>query len=282
MRAATVAWLTLAAMLVSGCAAWDGPAKGVAATRTIDGPAGRLNVSDGGSGGLPVVFAHSFAGSAAHWSAQLAHLRASRRAVALDLRGHGESQPPATAQYSVDALASDIAAVVDALGLRRFVLVGHSMGGAAAIAYAGAHPDRVAGLVLVGTPGKSAPEQAAKIMASMQTDFEKVSEGYWKSLLGDARPAVEQQIRSEMKRVPRDAQLAMIGAVFAYDPLPALRAYRGPKLIIDTPHGDGPGSLYRQAPEIPRRVISGTSHWPHLDKPDDFDRILDELLAAAR
>ena len=78
--------------------------------------------------------------------------------VAVDLRGHGRSEAPAAGDYAVESLAADIAAVVDALGLGRFVLVGHSMGGAAALAYADAHPERVAGLVLVGTPGKSSPE----------------------------------------------------------------------------------------------------------------------------
>src|SRR5688572_7504733 len=51
----------------------------------IPGPAGRIYIDDGGEGGgLPVVFAHSYAGNTTHWAAQLAHLRASRRAVAFD------------------------------------------------------------------------------------------------------------------------------------------------------------------------------------------------------
>ena len=279
-RPAFVAAALFASLLAGGCAGVGGPGPNTEVKRVIAGPAGRLHVDDGGAGGLPVVFVHSFAGSGDHWRAQLDHLRRTRRAVALDLRGHGGSEPPRPDGYSVPMLASDIGAAVDALG--RFVLVGHSMGGAASIDYSGTHPDRVAALVLVGTPGKSPPGQSAKIMASMQADFEKVSDGYWKTLLSDARPAVEQQIRGEMKRLPRDAQLAIIGAVFAYDPLPALNAYRGPTLIVDTPHGDGPAALHTQAPAIPRRVIGGTSHWPQLDKPDEFNRILDELLVGLR
>lgn len=246
---------------------------------TVKGPAGRLHVDDGGSGGLPVVFVHSFGGSSGHWFAPLAHLRPTRRALAIDLRGHGESDPPAAGSYAVVDLAADIAAVVDSLGLERFVLVGHSMGGAAAIAYAGANPDRVAGLVLIGTPGRTPPEQASKIMASMEADYETVSEDYWKRLLTGARPEVEERVRSDMARVPQDASLAMIHALFDYDPLPALNAYHGPKLLVDTDHGDSPGALHNLAPDIPREVIAGTSHWPQLDKPEPFDRILDDFLA---
>jgi pimeloyl-ACP methyl ester carboxylesterase len=54
----------------------------------VEGPAGALAVDDGGEGGLPVVLVHSLAGNAGHWEAQLAHLRRTRRALALDLRGH--------------------------------------------------------------------------------------------------------------------------------------------------------------------------------------------------
>ena len=61
-------------------------------------------------------------------------------------------------------MAGDVAAVVDTLKLDRFVLVGHSMGGGVALTYAGAHPDRVAGLVLVDPigDGKQIPPAEAK------------------------------------------------------------------------------------------------------------------------
>jgi pimeloyl-ACP methyl ester carboxylesterase len=248
-------------------------------TGLLPGPSGHLYVDDGGQGGLPVVFVHSFGGSSTHWINQLAHLRATRRAVAVDLRGHGRSDPPASNSYAVDSLAADIAAVVDSLGLDRFVLVSHSLGGAAASAYAGRHPDRLAGLVLVGTPGKSPPEMATRVLGAMRADYDSVSEGYWISLLEGAQPTVEAQVREDMKKIHPEAGLSMIEAVFAYDPVPALMGYSGPKLIIDTAHGEGPAALHNQVPDTPRVVITGTSHWPHLDKPEEFNRVLDEFLA---
>src|SRR6185436_3228332 len=154
------------------------------APRTIAGPAGNLHVSDGGAGtGLPVVFVHSFAGSSSHWKAQLEFLRQTRRALAIDLRGHGESAPPATGNYSVASLARDINAVVDALQLENLILVGHSMGGSASIAYAGEEPDRIAGLMLVGTPGKTPTAQADQIMSALRNDYDHVAETYWAKLL---------------------------------------------------------------------------------------------------
>jgi pimeloyl-ACP methyl ester carboxylesterase len=246
---------------------------------TIAGPTGQLYVDDGGAGSLPVLLVHSFAGSSAHWKSQLAHLRRRRRALAMDLRGHGHSDAPSSGDYSVPALAEDIAAVADALELRRFVLVGHSMGGAAAAAYAGKYPGKLAGLVLAGTPGKSSAEQAQQIMGALRADYEKVMAGYWNSLLEGAERPVRERLETGMRSVGREASLAMIGAIFEYDPLPGLRSYPGPKLIIDTPHGDSPMALYRQMPDVSRKIIAGTSHWPQLDKPQEFNRLLDEFLA---
>ena len=68
--------------------------------------------------------------------------------VALDLRGHGNSDPALQGDDSIESMAEDIDDVVNALGLQRFVLVGHSMGGSVSIAYAGIHPEKVAGLLL--------------------------------------------------------------------------------------------------------------------------------------
>ena len=140
--------------------------------RSINGSAGAIYVDDGGDGGLPVVFLHSFGGDSSHWANQLDHLRHQRRALAIDLRGHGKSARPRDLDYSMRAFVGDLEAVVDRLKLAKFVLVGHSLGAAVANAYAGAHPDRVAGLVLVGPPGRVPQQQAARKVALLQSDYE--------------------------------------------------------------------------------------------------------------
>jgi pimeloyl-ACP methyl ester carboxylesterase len=262
--------------LTCACSSKDAPHND-----SIVGQAGHLHIDDGGSGGLPVVFLHSFGGSTAHWTAELGRLRPERRAIAIDLRGHGESDAPESNDFGVESLTNDVERVVDALELEAFVLVGHSMGGAVAAAYAGEHPERVAGLMLIGTPGKADPAMAEQVLASLDADFEGGMMQYTTSLLDGATPAVTARVRTEMARVPREQAMAIIDAVFEADPLPPLRAYRGPVMLVDTPHGDGPTTLHSQLPELPRQVITGTSHWPHLDKPSVFEPILDRLIADA-
>lgn len=249
------------------------------ASKTIKGPAGNLHLDDGGDGaGLPVLFVHSFAGSSKHWTSQLEFLRRTRRAIALDLRGHGGSEPPANEDYAIPSLARDIAATVDTLELDEFILVGHSMGGAASIAYAGGHPQRVAGLLLVGTPGKAPAAQSEKILAAMKADYERVTEGYWNRLLEGAEPEVRAQVRADMEEIPRAAAEKMIAAVFAFDPLKPMKKYPGPCLVVNTPHADTPDALHKQIPDLPFVMIDGTSHWMQMDKPGEFNEILAEFV----
>ena len=245
---------------------------------TLAGPAGTLHVEDGGSGGTPVLFLHSFAGSAAHWSAQLNHLRLQRRALALDLRGHGESGPPADGDYAIESLADDVAAVADALGLSRLELVGHSIGGSAAIAYARAHADRVSSLLLVGTPGRTPPEQSRAIMKAMKADYQRVTQDYWSKLLAGSAADVRAWITGEMNAMPKETALAIVEAAFAYDPIPDLTRFAGPVLSITTSHGEGPNDLKHALPGLPQRRIDGTSHWPHMDRPQEFNRVMDDFL----
>ncbi|HEX7592810.1 MAG TPA: alpha/beta fold hydrolase, partial [Anaerolineae bacterium] len=97
----------------------------------------------------PVVFVHGAAGSHLIWGAQVRALGEITRTVALDLPGHGRS--PLPGRNSIDAYCDIVLGLLDALGFDRAVIVGHSMGGGIAQTLALAHPDRVAGLGLVGT-----------------------------------------------------------------------------------------------------------------------------------
>ena len=85
------------------------------AANVVKGPAGNIYIDDGGSGDIPVIFAHSFGGSTQQWNAQLEHLRRSRSAIAYDLRGHGRSASPANNDYDVMSQLKDLEAVVDHL-----------------------------------------------------------------------------------------------------------------------------------------------------------------------
>ncbi len=245
----------------------------------INGPAGSIYVDDGGDGGMPVLFLHSFAGSSTNWKEQLNELRKTRRVIAMDFRGHGKSDIPADNDYSTKTLANDVSVVADSLALGKFVLIGHSMGGSAAIAYAGEYPHRVAGLVMVGTPGKMPEEMSKPIIASLEADtYQKVMDDYMKKLFTNARPETQNEISAEMKDNSKEKNLSIIRSAFQFDPLPSLEKYDGPKLIISATAEKNPNSLASQNPKVTNKIIDGTSHWVQMDKPEEFNAILKSFL----
>jgi len=234
-----------------------------------------------GAGGLPVLFAHAFAGDISHWTATLDHLKNQRRVVAFDFSGHGGS-PGAVGRYSYDELAKDIGAVADAQHLESFVLVGHSMGAAIAIEYAAAHPQRVKALILIDpppAPGAIPPETIQQIHDALDQDPYAVIERFWKEqMLIDARAEVKQKLLTGLRKLPRTAAIELTREAFAVDSSFALRCYESPKFAMVTPRNDAPLSLQHVVPGISHVVIKGTGHWIHLDKPAEFHRVLDQFL----
>lgn len=115
-----------------------------------------LGVEQAGSG-VPLLLVHGFPLSSQMWAPVLPALAEAARVIALDLRGFGESDAP-PAGYTMEALAEDVMAVADALGLGRFLLGGHSMGGYVAFRVAARWPERLAGLILVATRAEADDE----------------------------------------------------------------------------------------------------------------------------
>jgi pimeloyl-ACP methyl ester carboxylesterase len=240
-----------------------------------------LNVESRGTGGTPVLFVHSFAGDLTHWSAQLEHLKATRRVVAFDLSGHGKS-PGAVGPYSIHELAKDVAEVADAQALEQFVLVGHSMGAFVATEYAGAHPRRVKGLGLIDAPpapGAIPIEQLQQIRAAVAQDPFAAVERFWKQgAFQGSRPEVQVKLLEGLHHLSRNATAELTLAILEFDATPLLRNFRGPRFAIVTPNNDAPLSLHNAVPGIQHTVIRGTGHWIHLDKPAEFNLVLDIFL----
>ena len=252
-------------------------------SRTVlPGPAGSLRIDDGGPsrGDWPIVFVHSLAGNVEHWSAQLAHVRSTHRAVALDLRGHGRSDPPADGDYSLTAMAADIGAVVEQLDLERIVLVGHSMGAGVALTYAGANPQTVAGLLLldpIGDGKQFSASQTEPLLQALNADYDTTITEYWIGIAG-ADGVIRQRLLDDLRATPQETIVRSFREALRFDPDPSLARYRGSILSVVTPYNDQPFSLHRLGAGFPHRVVEGTGHWIQLEKPEEFNRMLDEFL----
>lgn len=138
-------------------------------TRVIQTEGAALRIIDGGSAEPALVFLHYWGGSARTWQPVINRLVGQARCVALNQRGWSGSTVEDD-RYGLGALADDVERVTAVLGLQRYVLVGHSMGGKVAQILATRRPRGLLGLVLVApappTPMPVSEAQRADMLAS--------------------------------------------------------------------------------------------------------------------
>lgn len=107
-------------------------------------------VESGDAAGVPVLCLHGYGDSLRSFETMTPHLPGGLRVFAVSHRGHGDSPKPEDG-YTIDRFAEDAMAFLDAMGIARAVVVGHSMGSFVAQRIAIDHPDRVLGIVLIGS-----------------------------------------------------------------------------------------------------------------------------------
>ena len=145
--------------------------------------------------GVAWVLLHGFSNDAHIWDDFAPVVAPYYRTLALDLRGHGDSAWDPEARYDYEHHVADLERVCSALAIERLVLAGHSFGGRVAMLFAGSHPERVAGLVVVD----AGPELDARGVVRIQVDLGRQAEGAasfasraeYERLLARAYPAAQ-------------------------------------------------------------------------------------------
>ena len=160
----------------------------------------RFHYLDWGTAGRPpIVFLHGGGLNAHTWDLVCLGLRRERHCFALDQRGHGDSEWSPEMDYTTESQVGDLEAFVDRLGLTRFVLVGMSLGGVNAMAWAGRYSERLAGLVIVDV----GPEIR---MAGVQKIAAFTSE---QKLLDSIDEVIERALAFNPRRDPRLLRLSL-------------------------------------------------------------------------
>jgi pimeloyl-ACP methyl ester carboxylesterase len=285
VRGVLGAGIVILSFVIERCASTASSSAARSETRTIAGRQGPLVVDDGGHGDLPVLFVHGNGGNRTQWAAQLAHFRQSRRAVAFDLRGMGDSSR-AGGDYSVEGFAEDVAAVADALRLSRFVLVGHSFGGAVVAAYAGKHPERLAGLVFADSAGDlrgTPPETIQQISRGLVPGtYSKFTDAWFEAILKGSRPETHDAVMRSLHATPRDVFTAATLGLYAFDFDQALSRFGGPRLSIASYLLESPVAVHRTVAGMLVQPIPNASHWLMMDQPAAFNRALETFLDGLR
>lgn len=108
-----------------------------------------LNVLEWSKDGVPMILLHGGGNEAHLWDDFVPCVAKHYRVIAVDQRGHGDSDWDSEGRYDTEHLVNDLEALTDSLAIDRFVLIGFSMGGRVSMGFAGRHPERLAGLVLI-------------------------------------------------------------------------------------------------------------------------------------
>ncbi len=253
---------------------------------------GTLTVRDEGHGPV-VLLLHGFPLSHVVWDAQITALAKHYRVLAPDLRGHGDSVL-SPGPYLMEALAGDIAAMLDGFGIERVAIAGASIGSYVMFAFFRMYEERVTGIASVA--GHAAPDTAALGPGRTSLADRAEREGiapvidaylprYFAKHVYEERPAFVEEVRAIMART--DGQAAawsirgMAERVGSFDLLPDIT---GPSLVLATDEDDwiAPESLRETAAQMPDAtyvLLERCGHLPMMERSDATTAALEAWLA---
>ncbi len=253
-----------------------------------------MEVEDKGSG-QPVLFIHGYPLNRAMWEPQLNPLADVARVIAPDLRGHGGSDP-LPGPYSMELLADDCCALLDALGSTQpLVVCGLSMGGYVAFAFYRKHAARVAGLVLAATrPGADSPEgranraKAIELARAAGGGAAAIAESMLPKMLAprsyEANPALVARVRQMMESTSVEGiigdQMAMLERpdstpMLAQINCPALVLHGADDQIIPLKEAE---AMHNAIKDSCLQVLPGAGHLVNLEQPQLFNAAVREFV----
>jgi len=238
--------------------------------------------------GSALVLVHGYLGGSAQWEAEIAHFSDRFDVIAPDLPGFGDATARPGCARIAD-MAGAVTGLLDQLGIDRFILLGHSMGGMIAQQIAASQSHRVEKLILYGTgPLGLMPDRFEPIGLSRErlerdgidATIRRIA-GTW-FCKGESAPGFA-QVAGIGARASAAAARAALDAMAAWDGRSALPGLAMPTLVI-WGHDDQSyrwpqvESLWRGLPNATLSVIPGAAHAAHLEKPRLFHAVLDDFL----
>lgn len=255
--------------------------------KTIDIGGGEVRYADRGQGPA-VMFLHAFPLRLEMWDGQEEALASRYRMVRFDARGFGGSEP-GEAVLTMARIADDAAALIGRLRLGPVILVGCSMGGYAALAFAHKHPSLLRGLVLVDTRAAADSPEARTRRSDLAAKVLKEGAGaaldaFLPRVVGETTKASRADVIARLKDMmlaasPRGISDALHGMAARQDSTPHLREISVPTLVVCgdedvmTPRADAE-VLQRGIKDAGLVVIPKAGHLPSMETPEAFNSVL--------
>jgi pimeloyl-ACP methyl ester carboxylesterase len=249
--------------------------------RASDGA--RLAFTDAGSGTRALVFVHGWQADGSVWRDLRAAL-APVRSISVDLRGSGASAA-APGPYQLKRFAADLREVIEALGIAPVVLVGHSMGGTAALALAVEAPHLIRGLVLIApvpaSGGGFSPKGAAYLQATAGN--EAAAQAWLARTFAQApAPAVLARLCAAAARTPRAVALESFESWAYADFADATTNIQTPALVL-APALDAPEKVEQRVaallPNAQYEVLPDCAHYAIVERPEAIADLIRAFVA---
>jgi pimeloyl-ACP methyl ester carboxylesterase len=290
--------LACTALVLAACAAPDPPEPEPASAETADeaesAPDLRVHVTDDGNempyvvrgdGATTVVLVHCWMCDRTFWDAQIPVLEERYRVIALDLPGHGEADV-ARQTWSVEGFGRDVAGLLEELDLADVILVGHSMGGPVALKAAALSAGRVDGIVAVDTLHDAEFDwnrpEIQETMARFDADFRGTCSAFLDSMF--VEDGVE-HVAARVRRTGCETSNATVGRALLHDfariDMPAwLREAGVPIRAINAAQpNETKLEINRKYADFDVVLMEGVGHYPHMTRPEEFNRHLLATLA---
>jgi pimeloyl-ACP methyl ester carboxylesterase len=240
-----------------------------------------------GKGDTALVFLHGWCGDRAYWKNQVGEFAADYRIVAIDQAGHGESGKSREV-WTVAGLAGDVEAVVNALGLKRVILVGHSMGGSVGLLAGKRMPGTVVAVIGVDTLQNAEfqfPEAVRQpILEGVEKDFKGTIAVTFGGLLPEKTDA-ELRTWLQTRAAGQDPKMAhaLMRDLFAFDTKTAFQEAKVPVRCINSAGGFkffNPTAVEtnKKYANFGAVTIDDVGHYPMLEKPAEFNAKLRDVL----
>lgn len=240
-----------------------------------------------GKGDTALVFLHGWCGDRAYWKHQVDAFASDYRVVTLDQAGHGESGKDRKV-WRVSSLAGDVAAVVKELGLKRVIVIGHSMGGPVGLLAAKRLPGAVVAVVGVDTLHNVEFKMPADVSKKFTDAFEKDFKGTMRAglagLLHDNTDAdLKQWLTTRAEAQDRTMAVGLMRDMSALDQKALLKDVQVPVRCINSA---GPFKFFtptavptnKKYADFDAVTMEGVGHYPMLEKPAEFNAKLRNVL----
>jgi pimeloyl-ACP methyl ester carboxylesterase len=246
-----------------------------------------LFYEEAGEGDPPIVLVHGWCCDHTYFAPQFEHFRRAHRVVAVDLRGHGESDKPRQ-DYTIETFADDVAWLCGELGLVKPVAIGHSIGGIVAFDLACRYPGLPAAIVMLDAAVVLPAGAKAAISEMLQKlrgpDYREVMRGYMANALFIPTDDPERKTRivDDMVSAPQHVMAAAMQGLHDYDAAAVAGGLTAPALYIAADEPQPRSDMARFHELCPRMLYGqtvGSGHFCQLEVPGQINPMIERFLA---